>query len=119
MPRRKLVDIELDGLAGELGAKVYNESPGFICLLEADIHESVKGRGASVAESVANWDLNLKAHLRNAAPDEPVVIFVKAHLVKSNYVAPQRSYEKPTWTKKPQHVIDFESQFYISKSRKK
>ena len=119
MPRRKLVDIELDGLAGELGAKVYNESPGFICLLEADIHESVKGRGASVVEAVANWDLNLQAHLRNAGPDDPVIIFVKAHLVKSNYVAPQRTTGKPTWTEKPQHVIDFENQFYPGKKRTK
>jgi len=119
MPRRKHIDIELEGLAGELGAEVYNESPGFICLLPADIHESVKGIGASVAEAVNNWDAKLQAHLRNAGSDDPVVLFVKAHLVKSNYVAPQRTTGKPTWTEKPQHVIDFENQFYPRKKSSK
>jgi hypothetical protein len=91
---------------------VYNESPGFVCVIPCDVHNSVVGRGASVAEAVNNWDSKLQAHLRNAGPDDPVVLFVKAHLVKSNYVAPQRTTGKPTWTEKPQHVIDFENQFY-------
>lgn len=117
MARRKRIDIELEGIAGELGAEVYNESLGFICLLPGDVHESVVGGGASVAEAVNNWDAKLQAHLRNAGPDDPVVLFVKAHLIKSNYVAPQRSTGKPSWTVKPQHVIDFENQFYPAKKR--
>lgn len=120
MPRRKHVDIELDGIAKELRAEVYNESPGFVCILPGDVHNSVVGRGPSVAEAVNNWDAKLQAHLRNAGPDDPVVIFVKAHLVKSNYVAPQRTTGKPTWNDddKPQHVKDFENQFY-PRGRKK
>jgi hypothetical protein len=119
MPRRKHVDIELDGIAKELGAEVYQEGGGFVCILPCDVHSSVVGRGASVAEAVNNWDAKLQAHLRNAGADDSVVLFVKAHLAKQSYVAPNMRSGKPTWTEKPQHVIDFENQFYTGKSKRK
>ncbi|RYF26566.1 MAG: hypothetical protein EOO42_01305 [Flavobacteriales bacterium] len=113
MPRRKHVDIKLEGIAGELGAKVYNESPGFTCLLDEDIHESVVGRGASVVDAVNNWDAKLQSHLRNASQDDPVVLLVKKHLTKTSYTEPIRRTGKPTWTdeNKPSHVIEWENQF--------
>ncbi|RZK65341.1 MAG: hypothetical protein EOO85_28460, partial [Pedobacter sp.] len=73
MPRRKHVNIELDGLPKLLGAEVYQESPRFICLLPNDVHQSVVGKGGSVAEAVENWDVKLQAHLRNAGDEDPVV----------------------------------------------
>jgi len=66
MPRRKRVEIELEGIAKELGA----EAPGFVCILPDDAHGSVTGRGASVTEAVTNWDSKLQAHLRNAYPED-------------------------------------------------
>jgi len=117
MPRRKRVDIELEGLAGKLGPEVYSESPGFICLLPADVKESVRGHGDSIAEAVKDWDIKLKSHLSNSHSNDPVVIFVKDHLSKDGYVAPKRTNGKPTWSEKPQHVIDFESQFYSGKKK--
>lgn len=86
MPKRQMINIELNGVAKELGAEVYNESSGFVCLLSHDVHGSVAGRGASLAEAVDDWDSKLQVHLRNAGPDHPVVLFVKAHLEKSAYV---------------------------------
>jgi hypothetical protein len=114
MPRRKLIETQLVGIAGMLGAKVYNESPGFVCLLEEDIHESVLGRGPSLTDAVNNWNEKLQAHLRNAEEDDPIVLFVKSHLVKASYTEPIRKNGKSTRTgeNKPQHVIDFENQFY-------
>ena len=121
MPRRKRHEIPLEGIAGKLGAEVYNESPGFICILPGDVHESVVGRGASVAEAVDNWDIKLQAHLRNAEQDDPVILLVKTHLAKESFVTPFRVAARSTWTEgtKPQHVIDFENQFYSAKSRRK
>jgi len=129
MPRRKPVEIKLDGIAKELGAKVYSESPGFVCLFDQDVHSSVIGRGGSVAEAVNNWDDKLRSHLRNAGPDDPVVIYVKGHLAKKAYVEevqvepiiPRGRGKRPTWTdkNKPQHVIDFENQFYSSRTKRK
>lgn len=128
MPRRKKHEIELEGIPKELGAEVYAESPGFVCLIPQDVHGSVIGRGRSVAEAVANFDDKLRAHLRNAGPDDPVVMFVKGHLAKKAYVEevkvtpviPRGSGKRPTWddSNKPQHVIDFENQFYSSRRNK-
>jgi hypothetical protein len=117
MPRRKHVEIELDGIAKELGAQVYNEPPGFICILPDDVHDSVVGRGASVAEAVTNWDAKLQAHLRNASNDDPVVLSVKAHLVKSSYISPQKNLNGATSAEKSKHIIEFENQFYPVQKR--
>ncbi|RZJ90963.1 MAG: hypothetical protein EOO20_06530 [Chryseobacterium sp.] len=117
MPRRKKHNIELDGLPKLLGAEVYQESPGFICLLPNDVHESVVGRGSSVAEAVDNWDIKLQAHLRNAGDDDPVVVFVKGLLNKKAYteqVAPPTSVAKKS---REQNIAEFEAQFYSSRSR--
>ncbi|WP_131535475.1 hypothetical protein [Pedobacter nototheniae] len=113
MARRKLIEAQLEGVAKLLKPKVYRDGDTFICFLDEDINESVLGRGTSLIEAVNNWDEKLKAHLRNAAADDPVV-----HFVKSLIDIPGRSTErKPrTEVKKPQHVTDFETQFY---SRKK
>ncbi|RYF11092.1 MAG: hypothetical protein EOO42_21770 [Flavobacteriales bacterium] len=114
MPRRKHVNIELDGLPKLLGAEVYQESPGFICLLPNDVHESVVGKGSSVAEAIDNWDVKLQAHLRNAGHDDPVVIFVKGLLVKNAYLEEQAP--TPTVRKsREQNIAEFESQFYPRK----
>jgi len=125
MPRRKHVNIKLDGIAGKLGAEVYSESPGFICLLPNDVYESVVGKGSSVAEAVENWDLKLKAHLRNAADDDIIVIYVKSLLVKEQYkedikikpAIPRLKSRETSLTEKDksQHIIDFENQFYSSR----
>lgn len=98
MPRRKWVEIELDGLAGKLGAKVYSESPGFVCVLPQDINESVIGRGSAVVEAINNWDEKLKAHLRNSTAGDPVVDYV----------------QKLLSTSVPEHVQSFYDQFYPS-----
>ncbi|WP_231464718.1 hypothetical protein [Pedobacter sp. Leaf132] len=115
MPRRKKHEVELNGIAKKLGAEIYAESPGFVCLLPADVHNSVTAKGGSVAEAVENWDSKLQAHLRNAGNDDPVVIYVKKMLALAN--TPTRSSERKHWTEKPQHVIDFENQFYVSRKR--
>ena len=96
MPRRKSVDISLDGLAGKLGAKIFSESTGFVCLLPQDLHESVLGRGSSVAVAINNWDEKLKAHLRNSAAGDPVVDYVQK--IISDTI--------------PDHVQSFYDQFY-------
>jgi hypothetical protein len=78
------------------------------------VHESVVGKGSSVAEAVDNWDLKLQAHLRNAGTDDPVVMFVKGLLVKNTYVEEQA----PTSTVKKsreQNIVEFEAQFYPRK----
>lgn len=118
MARRKKFNIKLDGIAEKLGAEVYNESSGFICLLPADVHESVLGRGDSVAEAVNNWDSKLQAHLRNAGPDDPVVNFVKNHFAldrKIDTIMPiiPKVRKQVTWSddNKPAHVIEWENQF--------
>lgn len=122
MPRRKHVNIELDGLPKLLGAEVYQESPGFICLLSNDVHESVVGRGESVAEAVENWDLKLQAHLRNAVGDDPIVKYVKGLLngipatdgIPSVIKGPIKAAVKKT---REQNIAEFESQFYTSRRR--
>ena len=105
----------------ETRGEIYSELPGFTCLLDEDIHESVVGRGASVAEAVDNWDNKLQAHLRNASIDDAVVLLVKKHLAKASYNASVRTTGISNWREanKPQHIIDFENQFYSSKSRRK
>ncbi|MCX3264831.1 hypothetical protein [Pedobacter agri] len=116
MPRRKKHNIELDGLPKLLGAEVYQESPGFICLLPNDVHESVVGKGSSVAEAVDNWDVKLQAHLRNAGEDDPVVIFVKGLLVKTAHV--EKTQASNTIRKsREQNIAEFESQFYSSRRK--
>jgi len=127
MPRRKHVNIKLDGIAGKLGAEVYSESPGFICILPNDVHESVVGKGMSVAEAVENWDLKLKAHLRNADEDDVIVLYVKSLLIKDQSKedikikpAIPRLKSRETYRteqNKSQHVIDFENQFYSSRRK--
>ena len=79
MPRRKSLDVPLDGLAGKLGAEIFSEPPGFVCVLPRDIHKSIPRRGGSVAEAVNNWDEKLKAHLRNSTFGDPVVITSKKY----------------------------------------
>ena len=86
------------------------------------MHEGIIGKGQSVAQAVENWNLKLKAHLRNAADEDVVVIYVKSLLLKDQFnedtkIKPfitKGSYQKPKWTdkEKPQHVIDFENQFH-------
>lgn len=117
MPRRKHVNIELDGLPKLLGAEVYQESPGFICILSNDVHESVVGRGESVAEAVENWDVKLQAHLRNSGDDDPVVIFVKGLLTKKTFVGEHNP--TPLVRKsREENIADFEAQFYTSRRNK-
>ncbi len=96
MSRRKSVDVSLDGLAGKLGAEIFSESPGFVCLLPQDVHESVLGRGSSVSEAINNWDEKLKAHLRNSTFGDPVVDHVQKILSSTT----------------PDHVQSFYDQFY-------
>ena len=115
MPRRKRHEVELDGIAEKLGAEVYIESPGFVCLLPADVHNSTTAKGDSVAQAVENWDLKLQAHLRNAGDDDPVIIHVKKMLALAN--APTHSTVRKGWKEKPKHVIDFENQFYPARKR--
>lgn len=117
MPRRKHVNIELDGLPKLLGAEVYQESPAFICLFPHDVHQSVVGRGSSVAEAVDNWDVKLQAHLRNAGDEDPVVIFVKSLLVKAAHVEkvqPSNIVRKS----REQNISEFEARFYTSRRNK-
>jgi len=122
MPRRKKVHIELNGIAGKLGAEVYSESPGFVCVLPNDINKSVVGRGGSVAEAVSNWDSKLQAHLRNAADDDPVVIYVKGHIDKLKEPDEVDSVIKGQ-TKvavrktREQNIAEFEAQFYPRKKK--
>jgi|GEM_PF-2380900 len=127
MPRRKYVNIRLNGIAGKLGAEVYSESPGFICILPNDVHESVIGKGKNVAEAIDNWDLKLKAHLRNAGDNDIIVNYVKSLLVKDQFkeevkikhAIPESGFTKPKWKdiNQPQHLIDFENQFYSSRRK--
>ncbi|RZK73338.1 MAG: hypothetical protein EOO85_17540 [Pedobacter sp.] len=84
MPRRKRHEVELDGIAEKLGAKVYIESPGFVCLLFADVHNSTTAKGARVAEGVEDGDLKLEVHLRNSSDDDPFFIDVKKMLALAN-----------------------------------
>ncbi|UKT66020.1 hypothetical protein [Pedobacter mucosus] len=118
MPGGKHIAIQLDGLAKDFGAEVYSESPRFLCLLSINVHQSVVGKGASVAEAVNNWDTKLEAHLRNAKDDDPVVVFVRSHLVKKAFTKPsnaglgRRNVTTYREDNKPQHVINFENQFY-------
>jgi len=115
MPRRKRHEVELDGIAEKLGAEVYHESPGFVCLLPSDVHNSTTAKGDSVAEAIENWHVKLQAHLRNAGDDDPVIIHVKKMLALAN--APTIVPEGEKRTEKPQHVIDFENQFYAARKR--
>ena len=122
MPRRKHVNIDLNGLPKLLGAEVYQESPGFICLLPNDVHESVVGRGESVAEAVENWDLKLQSHLRNAGDDDPIVKYVKGLIngtpstedIPSVIKGPIKAAIKKT---REQNIAEFEAQFYTSRKR--
>lgn len=114
MPRRKHVNIELDGLPKLLGAEVYQESPGFICLLPNDVHESVVGKGGSVAEAVENWDVKLQAHLRNAGDEDQVVIFVKGLLVKTSHLESDRPKDVVRKSSE-KNIAEFEAQFYPRK----
>jgi hypothetical protein len=116
MPRRKKHNIELDGLPKLLGAEVYQESPGFICLLPNDVHERVVGKGSSVAEAIDNWDVKLQAHLRNAGADDPVVIFVKGLLVKSAHAEKTKA-SNTIQKSREQNIAEFESQFYSSRRK--
>lgn len=115
MPRRKKHEVELDGIAEKLGAEVYIESPGFVCLLPADVHNSTTAKGDSVAQAVENWDLKLQAHLRNAGDDDPVIIHVKKMLALAN--TPSTVADGKKRADKPQHVIDFENQFYPARKK--
>ncbi|WP_316739243.1 hypothetical protein [Pedobacter aquatilis] len=115
MPRRKKHEVELDRIAEKLGAEVYIESPGFVCLLPADVHNSVTAKGDSVAEAVENWDAKLQAHLRNAGDDDPIVVHAKKMLALAN--TPSHSTIRKERDEKPQHVIDFENQFYQSRKK--
>lgn len=46
--------VELDGFAEKLGAEVNHRSPGFLCLLPSDVHNSTTAKDGSVAEAVEN-----------------------------------------------------------------
>jgi hypothetical protein len=117
MPRRKHIDIALEGLPKLLGAEVYAESPGFICLLPDDVHQSVVGRGSSVAQAVENWDAKLQAHLRNAGENDPVVIFVKGLLNKQSYVNEEQP-QSLARKSREENIAEFEAQFYTSRKRR-
>ncbi|WP_443945590.1 hypothetical protein ACJVDH_00330 [Pedobacter sp. AW1-32] len=124
MPRLKQIDINLNGLSKLLGAEVYQESSGFICLLPDDVHESVTGRGDSVAEAVNAWDVNLKAHLRNASEDDPIVQYVKSIIAKPGQGEDVSSVVKgkvkvDIEKTREQNMQDFEAQFYPSLKQKK
>ena len=54
MRRRKRIHIDPDGLQKPLGAEIYHESPGIICLIANDVHQSVVGKGGSVLKAVEN-----------------------------------------------------------------
>lgn len=127
MSRRKHIEIKLDGIAEKLGAKVYSDSLGFVCLISKDINESVVGQGKSVSAAVSDWDLKLKEHLRKADDKDPIVTYIKGLLGKNKShgerelqpLMPRANGQKPTWdeSNKPQHVIDFENQFYPSRKK--
>ena len=119
MPRRKHMDIKLEGLPKLLGAQVYAESSFFVCLLPIDVKGSVIGRGESVAEAVNAWDVNLKGHLRNASDDDPVVKYVKGLLggTPSTEQAPSVIKEDIRKTRE-QNMAEFEAQFYPSKKKR-
>jgi len=119
MARRKKFNIKLDGIAEKLGAEVYNESSGFICLLPADVHESVLGRGDSIAEAVNNWDAKLNAHLRNAGLHDPLIEYVKEQMglePNVNAVDPilPKVRRQHSWSEQSnsQHIVECDSQFY-------
>lgn len=120
MPRRKKIEIELEGLPKLLGAEVYAESSHFVCLMPLDAKGSVIGRGDSVAEAVNAWDVNLKGHLRNAGEDDPIVRYVKGLLggtpaaeeATSAIKGPIKVAIKKT---REQNIAEFEAQFYPRK----
>ncbi|MET0574155.1 MAG: hypothetical protein ABWZ79_22250 [Pedobacter agri] len=82
------------------------------------MHQSVVGRGSSVAEAVENWDAKLQSHLRNAGEDDPVVIYVKGLLNKQSYV---KSAKPPSIARKSkeENIAEFEAQFYPGRKSKK
>lgn len=122
MPRRKKIEIELEGLPKLLGVEVYSESSHFVCLMPLDAKGSVIGRGDSVAEAVNAWDVNLKGHLRNAGDQDPIVKYVKGLLggaptdteVPSVIKGPVKTAIKKT---REENIAEFEAQFYPSKNQ--
>lgn len=124
MPRRKKVEIALEGLPKLLGAEVYSEASHFVCLMPTDARGSVIGRGESVAEAVNAWDVNLKGHLRNAGDQDPIVKYVKGLLggtpsteeIPSVIKGPIKAAIRKT---REENIAEFESQFYSSRSRSK
>jgi hypothetical protein len=116
MPRRKKIEIELEGLPKLLGAEVYAEASHFVCLMPLDAKGSVIGRGDSVADAINAWDVNLKGHLRNAGDDDPIVKYVKGLLggtpsteeVSSVIKGPIKVAIKKT---REQNMAEFEAQF--------
>jgi hypothetical protein len=122
MPRRKKIEIELDGLPKLLGVEVYAESSHFVCLMPLDAKGSVIGRGDSVADAVNAWDVNLKGHLRNAGDEDPIVKYVKGLLGGT-----PATEEVPGVIKGPikvairktreQNIAEFEAQFYPPKRK--
>lgn len=124
MPRRKKVEIALEGLPKLLGAEVYSEASHFVCLMPLDFKSSVIGRGESVADAVNAWDVNLKGHLRTAGEDDPIVKYVKSLLggtpsgddLPSVIKGPVKAALKNT---REQNIAEFQSQFYSSKRKLK
>ncbi|WP_316831677.1 hypothetical protein [Pedobacter aquatilis] len=77
MPEKEKQVLSLGGIAEKLGAEVYADQQGYQCVLPADVNQSIAARGRTAAEAVDNWEIKLKAHLRNASASDPVVSYVK------------------------------------------
>lgn len=113
MPRRKKVDIEVEGLPKLLGAEVYSESSWFVCLIP---DTNVVGRGETVAGAINAWNVNLKGHLRDADENDPIVKLAKVLLSSAT--------QEKALTPLQSHVQiftpeNFAAQFYLSKRAKK
>jgi len=124
MPRRKKVEIALEGLPKLLGAEVYSEASHFVCLMPLDAKCSVIGRGESVVDAVNAWDVNLKGHLRTADEDDPIVKYVKCLLggTPSGDDLPSiiKGQSKASLKKTREHnIAEFQSQFYSSRRKSK
>ena len=124
MPRRRKVEIALEGLPKLLGAEVNCEASHFVCLMPLDAKCSVIGRSESVADAVNAWDVNLKGHLRTAGDEDPIVKYVKSLLGGT-----PSSDDLPRVIKGPikvalqktreQNIAEFQSQFYNSRRKSK
>ncbi len=110
MPRRKKVDIKLEGIAKLMGAEVFGESSYFVCLIPGT---NVIGRGEDVEEAINTWNVNLKGHLRDSDETDPIVKLAKEQLLSTVQNKAQQNHVE-IFT--PQN---FAAQFYTSKKIRK